>query len=123
MRPTRIVTFRSAGGDGALLGINPLNVVAVRSYSEGVSEIEAVPRRTVEDRWLLVKGTVEDVIAALNRTLAASVTIVNDGERAISVSAGGDSDTREAPVLEPGSARSIQILGDLHVKIVAEDTA
>ena len=70
----------------------------------------------------LVQGTVEDVIASLNRTLAASVTIVNDGGRAIAVSADGDSDAQEAPVLEPGSARSIQVLGDLHVKIVAEET-
>ena len=55
MRPARIVTFRSAGGDGALLGINPLNIVAVRRYGEGVVELEAVPRRTTEDRWLSSK--------------------------------------------------------------------
>lgn len=123
MQRAGIVIFERKGR-GYPIAVNPGHVlVAYEAGEPNLTTLEMVElyRSDRPHKAVTVKGSLVEVVHQLNRALAASVTIVNDGSCAITVEARGDSPSKEPPVLEPGDSRHIQILGDLHVKIAAED--
>lgn len=122
-----LVTFKSAQGSN-LIAVNPLHVMAVRPGKDtkgqpptcrlDLSDWHHV--QTSGDYGVMVEGSIQEVTEKLNQPLAAIVSIINDGDCAITVEARGDSPDKEAPVLEPGESRRMTVVGELQVDVACE---